>query len=96
MPHSTEPQGIKIVPHVLGKDKSGVKFGATVTGVDLNKFTGKYAHHLGCTRFQWRTKDVADDEFKIIEEALYTHKILVFKEQPTMLLPSQQYKLTKS
>jgi hypothetical protein len=39
---------------------------------------------------------MADGEFKLIEEALLTHKFLIFKEQPRMLHPNQQYKLTKS
>ncbi|KAH8897226.1 TfdA family taurine catabolism dioxygenase TauD [Thozetella sp. PMI_491] len=37
----------------------------------------------------------SDEDFKAIQEALYIYKVLVFKEQPRMLHPSQQYKLTK-
>ena len=37
---------------------------------------------------------VQDDDFKMIEDALHVHKLLIFKEQPEMLSPQQQYKLT--
>ena len=40
MPHATKSANIKVVPLVHGKDKSGVKFGAEVYGVDLNDFFG--------------------------------------------------------
>ncbi|KAG4425081.1 hypothetical protein IFR04_001851 [Cadophora malorum] len=36
----------------------------------------------------------SDEDFKIIEDALHLHKLLIFKEQPEMLSPQQQYKLT--
>lgn len=35
-----------------------------------------------------------DADFDFISDALHTHKMLVFKEQPEMLKPQQQYKLT--
>ncbi|OAA61954.1 alpha-ketoglutarate dependent xanthine dioxygenase [Niveomyces insectorum RCEF 264] len=37
-----------------------------------------------------------DADFAFISDALHTHKLLVFKEQPQMLAPQQQYKLTAS
>ncbi|CAI6340532.1 unnamed protein product [Periconia digitata] len=37
-----------------------------------------------------------DADFKFISDALHVHKMLVFKEQPQMLTPQQQYKLTSS
>ncbi|KAK1979864.1 TfdA family taurine catabolism dioxygenase TauD [Colletotrichum cereale] len=37
-----------------------------------------------------------DADFELISDALHTHKLLVFKEQPQMLTPRQQYKLTSS
>jgi hypothetical protein len=40
------------------------------------------------------TKYSSDDDFKVIEDALHIHKLLIFKAQPAMLLPQQQYKLT--
>ena len=55
--------------------KSGVNFGATIRGIDLNNFT--------------------DSDFAIIHEALHKHKLLVFKDQPQMLRPEQQYELTR-
>lgn len=33
-------------------------------------------------------------DFEFISDALHRHKLLVFKEQPAMLRPQQQYKLT--
>ncbi|KAI0121222.1 TfdA family taurine catabolism dioxygenase TauD [Xylariales sp. AK1849] len=37
-----------------------------------------------------------DADFDFIHDALHRHKLLVFKEQPLMLSPQQQYKLTSS
>jgi hypothetical protein len=33
-------------------------------------------------------------DFDLISDALHRHKLLVFKEQPQMLTPQQQYRLT--
>lgn len=35
-----------------------------------------------------------DADFDFIHDALHRHKLLVFKEQPEMLKPQQQYMLT--
>lgn len=35
-----------------------------------------------------------DADFDFISDALHKHKLLVFKEQPEMLTPQQQYRLT--
>jgi alpha-ketoglutarate-dependent taurine dioxygenase len=35
-----------------------------------------------------------DADFAFISDALHKHKLLVFKEQPQMLTPQQQYRLT--
>ncbi len=35
-----------------------------------------------------------DEDFAFISDALHRHKVLVFKEQPALLDPRQQYKLT--
>lgn len=35
-----------------------------------------------------------DADFDLISDALHRHKLLVFKEQPAMLVPQQQYRLT--
>lgn len=35
-----------------------------------------------------------DADFNFISDALHKHKLLVFKEQPQMLTPQQQYGLT--
>ena len=35
-----------------------------------------------------------DADFDFISDALHKHKLLVFKEQPQMLSPPQQYRLT--
>ncbi|KAK3066183.1 hypothetical protein LTR53_017571 [Teratosphaeriaceae sp. CCFEE 6253] len=40
--------------------------------------------------------DFSDADFAFISDALHRHKLLVFKEQPAMLKPQQQYKLTSS
>ncbi|KAI1854984.1 hypothetical protein JX265_012339 [Neoarthrinium moseri] len=37
-----------------------------------------------------------DADFNFIHDALHRHKLLVFKEQPQMLKPQQQYRLTAS
>lgn len=37
-----------------------------------------------------------DADFEFISEALHKHKLLVFKEQPSMLTPQQQYRLTST
>lgn len=36
----------------------------------------------------------SDADFEFISNTLHCHKLLVFKEQPAMLEPQQQYKLT--
>lgn len=36
----------------------------------------------------------SDADFDLISDALHTHKLLVFKAQPAMLSPQQQYRLT--
>ena len=38
---------------------------------------------------------LTDSDFEIIHEALHKHKLLVFKGQPSMLLPQNQYDLTR-
>jgi hypothetical protein len=38
--------------------------------------------------------DFTDADFEFISDALHKHKLLVFKEQPQMLTPQQQYRLT--
>ncbi|KAK3676884.1 hypothetical protein LTR78_003088 [Recurvomyces mirabilis] len=40
--------------------------------------------------------DFSDADFALIHDALHKHKLLVFKEQPGMLKPQQQYRLTSS
>jgi xanthine dioxygenase len=35
-----------------------------------------------------------DADFSFISDSLHKHKMLVFKEQPQMLTPQQQYRLT--
>ncbi|GKT42965.1 putative dioxygenase [Colletotrichum spaethianum] len=40
--------------------------------------------------------DFSDADFEFISNALHTHKLLVFKEQPQMLKPQQQYLLTSN
>lgn len=37
---------------------------------------------------------LTDADFGLIHDALHRHKLLVFKEQPRMLKPQQQYILT--
>jgi hypothetical protein len=93
MPHATQKSGVRVVPLVHGKDKHGVDFGAEVYGVDLNSFSGN--SDCSVVRGSLLTSS-QEEEFKVIEAALYEHKVLIFKEQPGMLHPSQQYKLTKS
>jgi alpha-ketoglutarate-dependent taurine dioxygenase len=36
----------------------------------------------------------SDADFDLISDALHRHKLLVFKGQPEMLTPQQQYRLT--
>lgn len=38
---------------------------------------------------------LSDSDFDVIYEALHKHKLLVFKGQPEMLLPTKQYELTR-
>lgn len=38
----------------------------------------------------------SDADFDFISDALHKHKLLVFKGQPEMLKPQQQYRLTSS
>jgi alpha-ketoglutarate-dependent taurine dioxygenase len=38
--------------------------------------------------------DFSDADFDFISDAIHKHKLLVFKQQPAMLSPQQQYKLT--
>ena len=38
--------------------------------------------------------DFSDADFDLISDALHKHKLLVFKQQPEMLTPQQQFRLT--
>ena len=40
--------------------------------------------------------DLADTDFEVIHAALHKNKLLIFKGQPEMLTPRNQYGLTRS
>jgi alpha-ketoglutarate-dependent taurine dioxygenase len=50
---------------------------------------------FGATVYGIDLNNLTDSDFEIIYEALHKHKLLVFKEQPAMLLPQNQYDLTR-
>lgn len=49
---------------------------------------------FGATVYGIDLNDFSDADFALISDALHRHKLLVFKEQPAMLKPQQQYRLT--
>ena len=57
-------------------------------------------HHASCKSnfgaevYGINLNDFSDADFDFISDALHRHKLLVFKQQPEMLTPQQQYKLT--
>ncbi|KAH8683086.1 alpha-ketoglutarate dependent xanthine dioxygenase [Tricladium varicosporioides] len=50
---------------------------------------------FGATVYGIDLNNLTDSDFQIIHSALHTHKLLVFKEQPSMLKPQNQYDLTR-
>ncbi|CAH0052010.1 unnamed protein product [Clonostachys solani] len=51
---------------------------------------------LGAEVYGIDLNNFTDADFDFIHDALHRHKLLEFKEQPAMLKPEQQYKLTSS
>lgn len=49
---------------------------------------------FGCEVYGIDLNNFTDADFDFIHDALHRHKLLVFKQQPEMLKPQQQYKLT--
>lgn len=49
---------------------------------------------FGAEVFGIDLNNFTDADFDFIHDALHRYKLLVFKEQPAMLSPQQQYKLT--
>ncbi|KAK5989834.1 Alpha-ketoglutarate-dependent xanthine dioxygenase xan-1 [Cladobotryum mycophilum] len=93
---------IKPISHQPG---SGIRFGALVSGVDIERITGKekslphqrvLARHMGgyiakCVL----SADVdPDGDFNAIRDALYKHQILAFKNQGHAS-PKAQYEITQ-
>lgn len=56
-------------------------------GLDSKVDFGASVHGIDLNNF-------TDADFDFISDALHKHKLLVFKEQPEMLTPQQQYRLT--
>ncbi|KAF2092330.1 Clavaminate synthase-like protein [Saccharata proteae CBS 121410] len=52
--------------------------------------------HFGAEVYGIDLNHFTPADFDLISNALHKHKLLVFKEQPEMLSPQQQYKLTSS
>ncbi len=50
---------------------------------------------LGATVHGIDLNNLTDSDFEILYAALHKHKLLVFKEQPEMLIPQKQYDLTR-
>ncbi|KAH7321892.1 hypothetical protein BKA65DRAFT_556224 [Rhexocercosporidium sp. MPI-PUGE-AT-0058] len=70
---------------------SAVK-GIKVTPIDHGL---KSSVDFGATVHGIDLNNLTDADFDIIHAALHKHKLLVFKEQPEMLLPTKQYELTR-
>lgn len=56
--------------------------------------TGESKVDFGAEIYGIDLNNFTDADFEFISDALHRHKLLVFKEQPEMLKPQQQYKLT--
>lgn len=50
---------------------------------------------FGATVLGVDLNNLTDEDFEVIHKALHEHKLLVFKEQPEMLHPVNQYNLTR-
>jgi hypothetical protein len=50
--------------------------------------------NFGAEVYGINLNDFSDADFDFISDALHKYKLLVFKQQPEMLTPQQQYKLT--
>ncbi|PVI04814.1 TfdA family taurine catabolism dioxygenase TauD [Periconia macrospinosa] len=84
--HIAAPKGKQSLPHA---DKS--------TGrVVLIKHSASSAVDFGAEIYGIDLNNFTDADFDFISDALHKHKLLVFKEQPEMLTPQQQYRLTSS
>jgi hypothetical protein len=55
---------------------------------------GKSGVDFGAEVYGIDLNKFTDADFNLISDALHKHKLLVFKEQPQMLTPQQQYALT--
>lgn len=58
------------------------------------KHSASSAVDFGAEIYGIDLNNFTDADFSFISDALHKHKLLVFKEQPEMLTPQQQYLLT--
>ncbi|KAK7217141.1 hypothetical protein V2G26_005144 [Clonostachys chloroleuca] len=72
------------LPHA---EKSAGRIVPIEHGPDSKVDFGAYVYGIDLNMF-------TDADFEFISDALHKHKLLVFKEQPQMLAPQQQYMLT--
>lgn len=80
---------------VAGKTSFALPHAETSAGrvVPIDHGTGSKAD-FGALVYGIDLNSFTDADFAIISDALHRHKLLVFKQQPQMLRPEQQYKLT--
>lgn len=84
-----------IEPIVPKPEQSGVDFGAMIHDLDLDKLTGK--KHYRSVRHDKDNQHfytMIDEDFKKLEEAVYTYQVVVVRNQ-SHVSPKTQYEITK-
>ncbi|KAE9975067.1 hypothetical protein EG328_003486 [Venturia inaequalis] len=90
-----EPGAELIVPLVAEKHAFELPHAETSTGrVVLMKHDEESNVDFGAEIWDIDLNNFTDADFAFIHDALHRHKLLVFKGQPEMLKPTQQYRLT--
>jgi hypothetical protein len=81
----------------LFKVKVKIPHASTSTGrIECIKHTEGSKADFGALVYGIDLNNFTDADFEFISDALHKHKLLVFKQQPEMLKPQQQYTLTSS
>ena len=86
-----EPRTLRLVPQVKQQLPHAKKTNGRL--VPIQHAAGKKID-FGAEIYGIDLNNFTDADFDFISDALHSHKLLVFKEQPEMLTPQQQYKLT--
>lgn len=80
---------------LIGADKGSLSHATSTLGKIVPIEHGKGSGvDFGAEVYGIDLNKLTDADFDFISDALHRHKLLVFKEQPEMLTPQQQYLLT--